>query len=60
MKFREQEDHHRPRSLGQMIEEKDDLTKVPKRAAGKPGDGMLSELKVFQHVAYKVAPGPER
>ncbi|CAE7034866.1 pol, partial [Symbiodinium sp. CCMP2456] len=56
MKFREQEDHHRPRSLGQMIEEKDDLTKVPKRAAGKPGDGMLSELKVFQHVAYKVAP----
>ena len=57
MRFREQEERYLPRSLGQMLEEKNDPTKKePKRGAGKPGEGMLADLKVFQHIAYKVAP----
>ena len=60
MRFREQEEQNGPRSLGQMLEDKTGPDKserpvVPKRA-GKPGDGMLADLKVFQHIAYKVAP----
>ena len=58
MKLREQEEGDLPRSLGQILEDKEDPTKREKvlKRAGKPGEGMLSDLKVFQHVAYPVAP----